>query len=98
MNAIEVRQTEEFRVWLRDLRDDRAVARIASRIRRLEFGNIGDCKTLGGGLMEIRIDYGPGYRVYYVKPGAVVVILLCGGDKRTQRRDIERARTLAKMV
>jgi putative addiction module killer protein len=98
MNAIEVRQTEEFRVWLRDLRDDRAVARIASRIRRLEFGNIGDCKALGGGLMEIRIDYGPGYRVYYVKRGAVVVILVCGGDKRTQRRDIERARTLAKMV
>jgi putative addiction module killer protein len=98
MNSIEVRQTEEFRVWLRDLRDDRAVARIAGRIRRLEIGSIGDCKALGGGLMEIRIDYGPGYRVYYVKRGAVVVILLCGGDKRTQRRDIERARTLAKMV
>lgn len=98
MNPIEVRQTEEFRIWFGDLRDDRAVARIAARLRGLELGNVGDRKALGGGLLEIRIDYGPGYRVYYVQRGAIVVILLCGGDKRTQRRDIERARDLAKTV
>ncbi len=92
---IEVRQTDEFRTWLRDLPDDRAVARIVTRIRRLELGNAGDFKSLGAGLMEMRVDYGPGYRVYYVRHGPVVVVLLCGGDKRTQRRDIKRAQALA---
>lgn len=98
MNPIEVRQTGEFRVWLGGLGDDRAAVRIVARIRRLELGNIGDCKSLGGGLMEMRINYGPGYRVYYEQRGTVLVMLLCGGDKRTQRRDIERARALAKTV
>jgi putative addiction module killer protein len=92
---MEVRQTDEFQCWLRELRDDRAVARIGSRIRRLEQGNPGDTRSLGAGLTEMRIDYGPGYRVYYVRRGAVFIVLLCGGDKRTQQRDIKRARTLA---
>lgn len=92
---IEVRQTDEFQKWLRNLRDDGAVARIGARIRRLEQGNPGDAKSLGSGLLEMRVDYGPGYRVYYVRRGAVIVVLLCGGDKRAQQRDIKRAHALA---
>jgi putative addiction module killer protein len=92
---IEVRQTDEFRTWLRRLKDDNAVARIVARIRRIEQGNLGDTKSVGAGLMEIRIDYGPGYRIYYVQRGATIVILLCAGDKRTQQKDIKRARDLA---
>jgi len=95
---IEVRQTPEFRGWLRRLTDDDAAARIIERIRRLERGNQGDAKSVGGGLMEMRIAYGPGYRVYYVHRGAAIVILLCGGDKRTQRRDISRARQIAETL
>ena len=91
---IEVRQTADFARWLHRLKDANAVARIVGRIRRAEQGNLGDCRSLGAGLMEMRIDYGPGYRVYYVHRGATIVILLCAGDKRTQRRDIERAREL----
>ena len=95
---IEVRQTEEFYDWLRRLRDANAVARIIARIRRMEQGNLGDNKSLGGGLMEMRIDYGPGYRVYFVRHGEAIVILLCGGDKHKQQQDIERARKLAEEV
>jgi putative addiction module killer protein len=93
--VIEVRQTDEFQRRLRNLRDDRAVARIAARIRRLEQGNPGDAKSLGSGLLEMRVDHGPSYRVYYVRRGVVIVVLLCGGDKRTQQRDIKRAQALA---
>ena len=92
---IEVRQTEEFSGWLRRLRDADAVARIVGRIRRMELGNPGDAKSVGKGVMEMRIAYGPGYRIYYVQRGAEIVILLCGGDKRTQRQDIKRAQALA---
>jgi len=92
---MDVRWKEEFQAWLPNLRDDRAVARIGSRIRRLEQGNAGDTKSLGGGLTEMRIDYGPGCRVYYLRRGAVIVVLLCGGDKATQQRDIKRAHELA---
>lgn len=91
----EVRQTDEFRAWLAGVRDDKAVARIGGRIRRMEQGNPGDVKSIGRGLFEMRIDYGPGYRVYYVRRGQIVVVLLCGGDKRGQQRDIRRARALA---
>lgn len=91
---IEVRQTAEFSRWLRRLKDANAVARIVARIRRMEQGNLGDSRSLGAGLMEMRIDYGPGYRVYYVHRGATTVILLCAGDKRTQRQDIRRAREM----
>jgi len=92
---IEVRQTQEFSIWLHRLRDANAAARIVARIRRMEQGNPGDAKSVGGGILEMRIDYGPGYRVYYVRRGLQIVILLCGGDKRTQQQDIERAKALA---
>ena len=92
---IEVRQTAVFADWLRRLRDAEAVARIVARLRRMEHGNAGDVRNVGGSIMEMRIAYGPGYRLYYVNRGATIVILLCGGDKRTQRRDIKRARELA---
>ena len=98
MNLIEVRQTNSFSDWLHGLSDGRAKTRIAARIRRLEQGNLGDCRSLGSGLVEMRIDYGPGYRVYFVRRGFVVVILLCGGDKGTQRQDIEKARRLAEVM
>ncbi|HZP20895.1 MAG TPA: type II toxin-antitoxin system RelE/ParE family toxin [Bauldia sp.] len=91
---IEVRQTLVFSRWLTDLRDENAKARIAIRIRRLSLGNAGDAKSVGGGIRELRIDYGPGYRVYFAERGRVLIVLLCGGDKRTQARDIERARIL----
>jgi putative addiction module killer protein len=92
---IEVRQTDEFADWLRRLKDANAVARILARIRRTALGNPGDAKSVGNGVMEMRIAYGPGYRIYYVQHGAEIVILLCGGDKRTQRQDIKRAQALA---
>jgi putative addiction module killer protein len=94
----EVRQTEEFSGWLHRLKDANAVARIVIRIRRFEMGNPGDTKNVGQGVREMRIDYGPGYRIYYVHRGAQIVILLCGGDKRTQRQDIERAQKMAEIM
>lgn len=93
---IEIRQTEEFSTWLRKLRDDRARVRIAERLLRVEGGNFGDAKPLGAGVSELRIDYGPGYRVYFARRGAVVIVLLCGGDKRTQNADIKRAKRMAR--
>jgi putative addiction module killer protein len=92
---IEVRETAEFSRWLRRLRDAEAVVRIVGRIRRMELGNPGDVKSVGKGIMEMRIAYGPGYRVYYVHRGNEIVILLCAGDKRTQQADIKRAQELA---
>src|SRR5215813_2075122 len=92
----EVRQTDQFRSWLRRLKDSNAVARIVARLRRMEQGNFGDNRSVGAGVMELRIDYGPGYRIYYVNRGAEIVILLCGGDKRTQQRDIRRAHDLVR--
>ena len=93
---IEVRQTEIFAEWFAGLRDRAARARITVRIRRLSLGNPGDVKPVGGGVSEMRVDYGPGYRVYFVRRGDMVVILLCGGDKRHQDRDIARALELAR--
>ena len=92
----EVRQTEHFARWLASLRDDRARARINARIRRLSIGNPGDTKAVGGGVLEMRIDYGPGYRVYFVRRGQALVILIAGGDKRTQDHDIAMAIKLAR--
>ncbi|WP_173049516.1 type II toxin-antitoxin system RelE/ParE family toxin [Bosea sp. ANAM02] len=92
----EVRQTTAFSCWLSGLRDVRAQLRIAARIRRLEEGNAGDVKSVGQGVSEMRIDYGPGYRLYFVRQGRTLVILLCGGDKRTQPADIAKARQMAK--
>lgn len=94
---LEVRQTLFFRDWLDGLKDRAAVRRIVQRIARLESGLLGDVKFFDG-IGELRIDYGPGYRVYFVRRGDVVVILLCGGDKGSQKRDIERALKLAKDV
>ena len=92
---IEIRKTEIFAKWLDGLHDSRARARILVRIERLAAGNPGDVKHVGGGISELRIDYGPGYRVYYQKQGQKVVILLAGGDKSTQTRDIKTALRLA---
>ena len=80
---------------MRRLKDANAVARIVGRIRRMEMGNPGDTKSIGQGIQEMRVDYGPGYRIYYVHRRAQIVILLCGGDKRTQQQDIRRAQKLA---
>lgn len=77
--------------WLADLRDARARAKIAARLSRLEAGNFGDCRAVGESVWELRIDWGPGYRVYYAMAGAAIVLLLCGGDKRKQSADIRRA-------
>ena len=88
---IEIRKTENFAKWLDGLHDIRARARILVRIERLAAGNPGDVKAVGEGVSELRIDYGPGYRVYYKKHGGKVVILLAGGDKRTQTKDIKTA-------
>jgi putative addiction module killer protein len=95
---IEVRQTREFSAWLHRLRDANAVARIVARIRRMEKGNPGDSRSVGAGVMEMRVDYGPGYRIYYVHRGAQIVVLLCDGDKRTPQQDIKRAEILAETV
>jgi putative addiction module killer protein len=93
----EVRQTIEFEAWFSRLKDGRAVERIAQRIVRLQAGLFGDAKFFEG-IGELRIDHGPGYRVYFVRRGNVLVILLCGGDKSTQKRDIRRAIAIAKEV
>ena len=92
---IEVRQTAEFETWLRGLADDRARKRIAQRIVRLQVGLLGDVKFFSG-IGGLRIDYGPGYRVYFVQRVQVLIILLCGGDKSSQKRDIGRAIAMAR--
>jgi putative addiction module killer protein len=94
--VIEIRQTERFRRWFASLRDSQARVRIQTRIRRLSLGNPGDVRALGEGVSEMRIDYGPGYRVYFVRRGETLVVLLAGGDKRTQSADIVLARTMAR--
>jgi putative addiction module killer protein len=96
--VIEVRQTETYAKWFKGLRDANAKDRIDVRIFRLQAGNFGDVKSVGEGVRELRVNYGPGYRVYFVQRGEVLVILLCGGDKRTQNRDIEAAKRLATTV
>ena len=92
---ITVRPTLAFDGWLLALKDEGAKARIARRIERLAQGNPGDVKPVGSGVSELRIDYGPGYRVYFADRGKVLIVLLCGGDKRTQDRDIKRAIKMA---
>jgi putative addiction module killer protein len=95
MDMIEIRKTENFAKWIDGLHDIRARARILVRIERLAAGNPGDVKAVGEGVSELRIDYGPGYRVYYKKHGQKVVILLAGDDKLTQAKDIKTALHLA---
>ena len=95
---ITVEKTAEFDAWLRSLRDRQARSRINSRLLRLSLGNMGDVRPVGNGVSELRIHYGPGYRVYLVQRGAVLVVLLCGGDKSTQAADIEDAKRLAGLL
>lgn len=93
---VEIVKSNVFDAWFDDLRDVRAQRRIQARIRRLSTGNVGDAKSVGEGISEMRIDYGPGYRVYFLQRGIYVAILLCGGDKRTQEADIKQAKAIAK--
>jgi len=93
---IEIRQTEVYFEWFSGLRDRQARARIDTRIRRLSLGNPGDVRPVGGGVSELRVDYGPGYRVYFVQRGQAVVVLLAGGEKSSQKRDIKTALELAR--
>ena len=95
---IEIRQTEHYARWFASLRDRTARARIDIRIRRLSLGNFGDVKPVGAGVSELRIDHGPGYRIYFVQRGTQFVVLLAGGDKGSQSRDIAMAHELAKML
>lgn len=95
---IEIRQTEAYASWFAKLRDRQARARIDVRIRRLSLGNPGDVGPVGEGVSELRIHYGPGYRVYFVQRGSALVILLAGGDKGTQDQDIQTALELARNV
>ena len=95
---IELRQTPAFAGWLRGLKDSVTRARIAARVQRLAFGNAGDARPVGGGVSELRLHFGPGYRVYFVQHGAVLIVLLCGGDKATQDRDIAQAVRMAQGI
>jgi putative addiction module killer protein len=94
--VMEIIQSETFKRWLSNLRDRQAIARINARIRRLSAGNLGDVKPVRDGISELRIDHGPGYRVYFFRHGVSVIVLLAGGDKRTQDADINRAIGISK--
>lgn len=93
---IEIRRTDIFSQWLRGLRDRAAKARIEIRIRRMELGNPGQSRNLAGGVSEMKIDFGPGYRVYFTRRGEEIIILLCGGAKKDQQADIAAAMAMAK--
>jgi len=93
---IQVEVTDEFDKWLRRLRDLQAKERILERIRRLRDGNAGDVKPVGKGVSEMRISYGPGYRLYFTQRGKALILLLCGGDKSSQKADIARAMAMVK--
>jgi len=93
--VFDVQKTDEFDHWLAALRDRRAIARIISRIERLGLGNAGDVKPVGEGIREMRLAYGPGYRIYYKQIGKTIVLILCGGDKSSQDADIKRAKQIA---
>jgi putative addiction module killer protein len=94
----QIQQTDVFAKWLSGLRDVRAKARILARLDSARLGNLGDVVSVGGGVSEIRVDVGAGYRVYFTRRGRVVVILLCGGDKSTQTKDIARAKLIVKAI
>jgi putative addiction module killer protein len=93
--VVELKQTETFRKWRSRLRDERAKALIASRLDRLAQGHAGDVESVGDGVSELRIHHGPGYRIYFEKRGSLIIVLLCGGDKSTQAKDIKAAKRLA---
>jgi putative addiction module killer protein len=92
---MKLQQTETFRVWRIGLKDEKTRSILASRLDRLAFGNSGDAKPVGAGISELRIDYGPGYRVYYTRHGRTILLLLCGGTKGSQAKDIGKAKRLA---
>ena len=92
---IELKQTETFRKWWTGLRDKRALGIILSRLDRLAYGHVGDAEPVGDGISELRIHCGPGYRVYFQRRGNTLIVLLCGGDKSKQAKDIKRAKRLA---
>ncbi|GHT68630.1 addiction module antitoxin RelB [Spirochaetia bacterium] len=94
-NMITVRETEHFKTWIRAINDRQTKQIINARIRRISTGNFGDTKPVGDGISELRIDYGPGYRVYYIRRGDELVILLCGSDKSTQDETIKAAKKIA---
>jgi putative addiction module killer protein len=96
--SIEICQAEEYAAWFTSLRDRQARARILARIRRVSLGNLGDVRPVGEGVSELRVHFGSGYRIYITQRGDTVVILLAGSDKRTQKRDIERAKRLARLL
>ncbi|MEN6435964.1 MAG: type II toxin-antitoxin system RelE/ParE family toxin [Anaerolineaceae bacterium] len=95
---VEIRQTDTYKKWFASLQDRNARMRIDVRIRRISLGNLGDVKPVGEGVFEIRIDYGPGYRVYFLQEGVTLIILICGGDKSSQSRDIKRAIEIAQSL
>ncbi len=88
--------TEEFASWLKSLKDSKARAKISARLRMAQMGNLGDCEPVGGGVSEMRVHFGPGYRLYFTRTGDIVYLLLTGGDKSSQKRDIKRAIEMAK--
>ena len=90
-----VRQTEEFVAWLDDLKDKRAQVRIAARLRQVEAGNLGDWQLIEGDVSELRVDFGPGYRLFFTRRGRIIIVMLTAGDKSSQKRDIRRALKLA---
>lgn len=92
----EALRLDEFADWLSTLRDSRGKAKIVIRVKQMEAGNLGDVKSVGDGVSEARIHYGPGYRLYFIEDGKVIIVLLCGGDKSSQKKDIKRAKELAK--
>ena len=93
---LEIRQTSVYSEWFADLRDRTAKVRIDIRIRRLSLGNPGDVKPIGEGVSELRVDHGPGYRVYFIQKASVYIVLLAGGDKSSQEKDIRNAKALAR--
>ncbi len=93
-SPVRIVQTRDYARWFSALRDRRAKARIATRIDRLALGHFGDARSVGGGVSELRIDYGPGYRLYWTRRGERLILLVCGGDKSSQRADIARAREI----
>ena len=93
---VEIEQSEEFESWIHQLRDLRAQLRIRARIERISMGNPGDVKSVGEDIREMRVDYGPGYRVYFLQRGEILIVLLCGGDKSSQDSEIKQAKSIAK--